>query len=57
MRNTEEIIRDLKDGKEPTYEELEMACYVQDALLQFRARKIWRLVELNKKGQRCGKDD
>ena len=29
MRSTCEIIADLKDGKEPTYEELKMACLVK----------------------------
>lgn len=33
MRSTCEIVADLKDGKEPTYEELKMACLVQSALL------------------------
>lgn len=35
MRATCEIVADLKDGKEPTYEELKMACLVQSALLFF----------------------
>lgn len=35
MRSTCEIVADLKDGKEPTYEELKMACLVQSALLFF----------------------
>lgn len=33
MRSTCEIVADLKDGKEPTYEELKMACLVQSSLL------------------------
>ena len=35
MRSTCEIVADLKDGKEPTYEELKMACLVQSSLLFF----------------------
>lgn len=33
MRSTCEIIADIKDGKEVTYEELKMACLVQSFLL------------------------
>lgn len=33
MRATCEIIADIKDGKEVTYEELKMACLVQSFLL------------------------
>lgn len=37
MRATCEIIADIKDGKEVTYEELKMACLVQSFLLfQYR---------------------
>ena len=37
MRSTCEIIADIKDGKEVTYEELKMACLVQSFLLfQYR---------------------
>ena len=35
MRKTCEIIADVKDGKEVTYEELKMACIVQSSLLFF----------------------
>lgn len=35
MRSACEIVADLKDGKEPTYEELKMACLVQSSLLFF----------------------
>ena len=33
MRSTCEIVADIKDGKEVTYEELKMACLVQSYLL------------------------
>lgn len=33
MRPTCEIVADLKDGNDPTYEELKMACLVQSSLL------------------------
>lgn len=33
MRTTCEIVADLKDGNDPTYEELKMACLVQSSLL------------------------
>ena len=33
MRATCEIIADLKDGKEVTYEELKMACLVQSSII------------------------
>ena len=33
MRTTCEIIADLKDGKEVSYEELKMACLVLDGLV------------------------
>ena len=35
MRATCEIIADLKDGKEVTYEELKMACLVQSSIIFF----------------------
>lgn len=35
MRQTCEIIADLKDGKEVPYEELKMACLVQSSMLFF----------------------
>lgn len=35
MRSTCEIIADLKDGKEVTYEELKMACLVQASIIFF----------------------
>ena len=35
MRPTCEIVADLKDGKEVTYEELKMACLVQSSVIFF----------------------
>lgn len=35
MRSTCEIIADIKDGKNVSYEELKMACLVQSSLLFF----------------------
>ena len=35
MRATCEIIADLKDGKEVSYEELKMACLVQSSIIFF----------------------
>ena len=35
MKSTCEIIADLKDGKEGTYEELKMACLVQSSIIFF----------------------
>lgn len=35
MKATCEIIADLKDGKEVTYEELKMACLVQSSIIFF----------------------
>lgn len=45
MRATCEIVADVKDGKEVSYEELKMACIVQSSLLFFFQQDIKALIK------------
>ncbi len=45
MRNTCEIIADLKDGIEVPYEELKMACLVQSAIIFFFRQDVKDLLK------------
>lgn len=45
MRATCEIIADLKDGKEVTYEELKMACLVQSSIIFFYQQDTKKLLK------------
>lgn len=45
MRTTCEIVADLKNGKEPAYEELKMACLVQSSLLLLYQRDTKALLK------------
>lgn len=45
MRQTCEIIADLKDGKEVLYEELKMACLVQSTMIFFFRNNVKTLLK------------
>lgn len=45
MRPTCEIVADLKDGKEVTYEEMKMACLVQSSVIFFFQQNTKALLE------------
>ena len=45
MRSTCEIVADLKDGKEVSYEELKMACLVQSSIIFFYQKDTANLIK------------
>lgn len=52
MRNLIDIVKDVKDGKKPEYDELRYAVVVLEVLSGFDLRAIMRLAEGEKKGKR-----